>query len=237
MKNLKWMACPALVFLLIFTNAVCALANTAKIDGHLDSIVGNSISGWLWSPDAPEETKTATVTVTDRITGETVVSVSAAADEQRDDLVKEGKGTGAYGFHVAVDWDSLPDAHYLISLSSDGTSVSRTLPYTKGNPAELSGKNLVSLGTFRLTAYCPCRGCSEGWGRRTSSGALASANHTVAVDPKVIPIGSHLLIDGQEYVAEDIGGAVKGKHIDIFFNTHAETRQHGTTQSEVFLIQ
>lgn len=97
--------------------------------------------------------------------------------------------------------------------------------------------SLVPLGNFKLTAYCPCRICSEGWGRRTSSGALATASHTVAVDPRVIPIGSRLLINGQEYVAEDIGGAVKGHHIDVYYNTHAETRNHGTSSAEVFLIQ
>ena len=44
------------------------------------------------------------------------------------------------------------------------------------------------------------------------------------------------MINGVEYVAEDIGGAVKGNHIDVYYNTHAETLQHGTTTAEVYLI-
>ncbi|MFR1857426.1 3D domain-containing protein [[Clostridium] innocuum] len=38
----------------------------------------------------------------------------------------------------------------------------------------------------------------------------------MAVDPDVIPLGSKVLIDGHVYVAEDVGGAVKGNVIDIY---------------------
>lgn len=95
---------------------------------------------------------------------------------------------------------------------------------------------LQSLGMFRTTAYCPCHRCSEGWGRATSTGATAQANHTIAVDPRVIPYGTRLMIDGIIYTAEDRGGGVKGRHIDIFFDEHTQTRQHGSRQQEVFLV-
>ncbi|MEG1781554.1 MAG: 3D domain-containing protein, partial [Clostridium sp.] len=61
--------------------------------------------------------------------------------------------------------------------------------------------------------------------------------HTVAVDKRIIPMGSKLLINGVVYTAEDIGGAVKGKHIDIFFDTHDQTRQFGSRTAEVYLLQ
>ena len=101
----------------------------------------------------------------------------------------------------------------------------------------IKNATLVSLGTFKTTAYCPCRSCSEGYGRLTKTGTQATASRTVAVDPRVIPLGSHLLIDGVEYIAEDVGGGVKGKHIDIFYNTLSETKNHGVERSEVYLIQ
>lgn len=237
MKNAKLLAGALLVMIFTVLNAACAFADTSKIEGHLDSIEGNSVSGWLWNSEAPGEAQTVTVTVTNKATGEVVDAKTVTADEYRDDLVEGGVGTGVYGFHTSVDWSALPEAHYTVSLSSNGKTLAATLQQTIGDPAEIPERTMVSLGTFRLTAYCPCRVCSEGWGRRTSSGALATAEHTVAVDPRVIPIGSRLLINGKEYVAEDIGGAVKGNHIDIFFNTHAETRQHGTVNAEVFLLQ
>ena len=95
---------------------------------------------------------------------------------------------------------------------------------------------LKSLGVFRTTGYCPCYQCSEGWGRSTSTGAIAKSSHTIAVDPRVIPYGTKLMIGGVVYTAEDRGGGVKGNHIDIFFDNHAQTRQHGSRHQEVFLV-
>ncbi|MCI8510706.1 MAG: hypothetical protein HFE83_01755 [Lachnospiraceae bacterium] len=100
-----------------------------------------------------------------------------------------------------------------------------------------AGPALVSLGSFKMTAYCPCPKCCGRWSRTTSSGRTAVSNHTVAVDPRVIPIGSRIMINGREYVAEDTGGSIKGNRIDIFFDTHSEARQYGVQRAEVFLIQ
>lgn len=96
---------------------------------------------------------------------------------------------------------------------------------------------LIPLGRFRLTAYCPCDECSEGYGALTSTGRIAQAGRTIAVDPRVIPYGSHVLINGHEYIAEDTGGAIKKNRIDIFFNQHAETLRFGVQYAEVYLIQ
>lgn len=101
---------------------------------------------------------------------------------------------------------------------------------------EEPASHLVSLGVFKTTGYCPCRHCSAGWGRSTSTGAVASSRHTIAVDPRVIPYGTQVMINGVVYTAEDKGGGVRGHHIDIFFDTHTETRQHGVQNAEVFLL-
>ena len=93
-----------------------------------------------------------------------------------------------------------------------------------GQTVTIDGRQATPLGRFKLTGYCPCARCSEGYGTRTATGARATAGRTVAVDPRVIPYGTHLLINGHEYVAEDCGGGVRGAHIDVFYNTHAEAR-------------
>jgi 3D (Asp-Asp-Asp) domain-containing protein len=94
---------------------------------------------------------------------------------------------------------------------------------------------LVSLGEFRITAYCPCKECSGKWGTKTSTGATATAGRTVAVDPDVIPYGTELVIDGRTYIAEDCGSAIKNNSIDIYFDEHSETVQHGVQYKEVFI--
>ncbi len=99
------------------------------------------------------------------------------------------------------------------------------------------GETTESLGIYHITYYCPCYECSEGYGRNTATGALATANHTIAVDPNIIPYGSRVLINGIVYTAEDCGGAINNKDIDIYVDTHAETLQGGSHYSEVFLVK
>lgn len=99
----------------------------------------------------------------------------------------------------------------------------------------------ISLGTFKLTAYCPCSKCCGKWANGiTATGVTARANHTIAVDPRVIPYGSTVYIEGLgTYVAEDCGGAIKGNRIDIFYNTHSEALNSGVTalNPKVYLIK
>lgn len=78
------------------------------------------------------------------------------------------------------------------------------------------------------TAYCPCMQCCGKTDGITATGTKATAGRTVAVDPSIIPYGTKLIINGNTYIAEDCGGAIKGANrIDIFFNTHEEALQFG----------
>ena len=52
-------------------------------------------------------------------------------------------------------------------------------------------------------------------------------NRTIAVDPTQIPYGSKVVINGQVYVAEDCGGAIKHNCIDIYVATHQEGEDKG----------
>ncbi len=104
-----------------------------------------------------------------------------------------------------------------------------------GHDKEHSGSKR-SLGIFKLTAYCPCRICTGIYGKGiTSTGTRATANRTIAVDPRVIPYGSSVEINGKNYIAEDSGSAIKKYKIDIFFNSHSDALRFGVRYSEVFM--
>ena len=95
-----------------------------------------------------------------------------------------------------------------------------------------------SLGEFKLTAYCPCSKCCGEWADGiTYTGTVATAGRTVAVDPRVIPLGSTVRINGHDYIAEDIGGAIKENRVDVFFDTHQEALQFGVQYADVAIIQ
>ncbi len=50
----------------------------------------------------------------------------------------------------------------------------------------------------------------------------------IAVDPKVIPLGTEVQIkDVGTFIAEDTGGKIKGNRIDIYFNSKKEARNFG----------
>ena len=62
-------------------------------------------------------------------------------------------------------------------------------------------------------------------------------NHSIAVDPSVIPYGSHVLIDGHEYEAADCGGGIKGNRIDVYFASHQDACEFGVQYADVYLIK
>ena len=93
------------------------------------------------------------------------------------------------------------------------------------------------IGECTITHYC-CEAyehvCGDGDGL-TATG-IPVAPGMVAVDPDVIPLGSTVIIDGQEYLAADTGGAIKGNRIDIAVESHAEASQMGTYSAEVWIV-
>lgn len=99
----------------------------------------------------------------------------------------------------------------------------------------------VFLGEFTLTAYCPDSCCCGKWASGyTATGTLATEGRTIAVDPKVIPYGTRVLLiwpDGTQhsYIAEDCGGGVNGNHIDVFFNDHQTARVFGVQNAMVYM--
>lgn len=92
------------------------------------------------------------------------------------------------------------------------------------------------LGKFKLTAYCNCKKCCGKWsGGPTASGKMPKAGHTIAVDPKVIPLGSKVVINGKTYTAEDTGSAIKNKRIDVYFDSHQAALNFGVQYAEVYI--
>lgn len=227
--------------------AAAALTSFAAVSkGRFETVNSTAISGWAYNSSSPDDALNVRISITDKNSGQEVFSQKLTAGEYRDELYKSHKGNGCHGFTINIDWSSYPEGTYQVDGYVGDSSFSNPRTYTNGNPpaqtqAEVSETEetpgLVPLGVFKTTGYCPCRACSEGWGRHTCTGAVAAAGHTIAVDPRVIPYGSKVMINGVVYTAEDRGGAVKGNHIDIFFNTHAETRQHGTRNAQVYLVQ
>ena len=99
---------------------------------------------------------------------------------------------------------------------------------------EMYGQN---LGNFQITYYCACEICCNKADGITATGTPVVEGRTIAVDPRVIPYGTKVIIGGHIFTAEDCGGAIQGNHIDIYVNNHAEAEAFGVTNADVFLVK
>lgn len=81
---------------------------------------------------------------------------------------------------------------------------------------------------WRVTAYCPCKACCGPNASGVTANGRPAKGKIVAVDPKIIPLGSRVHVPGYGWaVAADTGGAIKGKRIDVLLPTHAAARRFG----------
>jgi len=83
---------------------------------------------------------------------------------------------------------------------------------------------MTLLGTYKLTAYCPCKKCcgkspSHPAYGITASGEVAEEGITVAMSG--YPFGTRIYIEGiGERIVQDRGGSVTKQVVDIFASTH-----------------
>ena len=119
-----------------------------------------------------------------------------------------------------------------------------TRTYVAG-PGTLTSRNGASLRykkaiTVTATAYT-----TENQRRKTTATGAVARVGLIAVDPRVIPLGSRLYItstDGKSWVygtavAADTGGSIKGNRIDLFFNTRRECISFGRRKAIVYVLE
>jgi len=119
----------------------------------------------------------------------------------------------------------------VVTLSYNGVPTSAEAKTVKLNGRSVKVKRM--LNNVTLTAYSAdyaSTGKSKGdYGYGvTSSGTVVQEGRTVAVDPKVIPIGWWVYIEGIGFRrAEDTGSAVKGKKIDVYYDSETHANKFG----------
>lgn len=98
---------------------------------------------------------------------------------------------------------------------------------------ETAGKTLTAKSTA-YTAYC------EGCIGITKTGVNLRENpeeKVIAVDPNVIPLGSKVHVEGYGYAtAADIGGAIDGNEIDVFFPSEQSALKWGVKSVKVTIL-
>lgn len=89
------------------------------------------------------------------------------------------------------------------------------------------------IGECVITAYCPCGECCGRWADGVTASGLPAGPGIVAVDPAVVPLGSTVIIDGQQYLAADTG--VTGQAVDLCMESHASALAFGRSRQSVWI--
>lgn len=109
-------------------------------------------------------------------------------------------------------------------------------------PAE----KLTLVGTFSNTFYCPGSCCNGQWAGVTASGAKPTPGTTIAVDPRIIPLGTKVYIEFENasskclngyYIAQDTGGAIKGYRVDVLVSYHSEAYKYGVGKCKIYIVE
>ena len=98
---------------------------------------------------------------------------------------------------------------------------------------------------FKVTAYCSCEKCCGVWAINRPEGKVYGAagkeliaGYSVAVDRDLYEFGTKFVDkDGNEYEAADVGGAVKGNHLDLYMSDHQEALNWGVKTLELAVIE
>jgi 3D (Asp-Asp-Asp) domain-containing protein len=100
----------------------------------------------------------------------------------------------------------------------------------KAPPEQTARKERPRTLLVEATAYT--------WtGNRTATGTWPRVG-TIAVDPKVIPLGTKMYVEGYGYgVAEDTGSAIVGYKIDVYLPSRAEALKFGRRMVRITLLE
>lgn len=98
-------------------------------------------------------------------------------------------------------------------------------------------ENYQKVLSMTATAYAPGAADNGKWGDQTYVGTTVKKG-VVAVDPRVIPMGTKLWVEGYGYAtADDQGSAIKGNRIDLAFNDYKTAQNYGIQDVKVYVLK
>lgn len=118
--------------------------------------------------------------------------------------------------------------------------VTRIVEYGTAGTITINGVSYVYSRMLEVTATA-----YSAESRPTARTATGTQPRTgiIAVDPKVIPLGSKVYVEGANgkwaygiATSEDTGGVIKGNIIDLYFNTYAECFAFGRRKAVVYIL-
>ena len=157
-----------------------------------------------------------------------------ASEEIKFDTITEQDSNLDYGIEEIRQAGALGEKEVTYKVvKKDGKEISRDIISSKVIKEPVN--EIVAEGTARSVAtrsglqrykdiiYCEATAYCTGTVTATGMAPVYNPNglSTIAVDPRVIPLGSLVYVEGYgEAIAADTGGAIKGNIIDVYLNSY-----------------
>lgn len=126
-------------------------------------------------------------------------------------------------------------------VKSEKGEIQSLLSEIKKRIAMVQPPGLTLTGEWDMVAtayYAHGRGGNDINGNGITAIGLRARKGIVAVDPRVIPLGTKLYIPGYgEALAADTGGWIKGNRIDLCFETMPECYRYGRRKIKIYLVE
>lgn len=137
----------------------------------------------------------------------------------------------------------------IIKVGTKKVSAKKTSNTAKSTASSATAKNnekgfsYSRKITARATAYDSS--LSENGGNSKTAYGMTPKYGVVAVDPRVIPLGTRLYIESSDggkswvygyCIAGDTGGAINGNKVDLCFESKAECRSFGVRTATVYVL-
>jgi len=130
------------------------------------------------------------------------------------------------------------DELLLDEVKNEKTGVQQTLAAIKERIARIQPEGVTLTGEWTMVATAYFSGGGGLNGNGITATGLRARKGLVAVDPKVIRLGTRLYIDGYGIaIAADTGGWIKGNRIDLCFDSLEECYRYGRKKIYVYLAQ
>lgn len=259
-KNSLWVLLAAVCLIFLVSFPVFAAELTTEIQSPVDGI----LRGYIRDDSDWDRLVSGTIRVSDAASGAVLTEVSFTAD-QFNETYSRRFGDGWHYFETALDpaltagktlsYEILTEsatvpvaAETRTQPSSEQPAVTEQSASSEQGPGtkaeepvqveetyiadEVEYRKGSYQGSFRLVGY---------YGHGTTySGAPTRSDHTVAADLSVLPLGTKIILNDIVYTVEDIGSAVQGQMIDIYFDTWEEAyavTENGWQYADVWLAE
>lgn len=159
-------------------------------------------------------------------------------------LIVNGQEMDTRVIGQSVSQEPVAELKYVGTKDSKSSQISsKGSSSKKGGGGSLKGRKVKRTITMEATAYDPSPASNGQWAGITALGTKLRPG-VVAVDPKVIPLGSRVYVESTDSwpdygmaSAEDTGGAIKGNRIDLLFMDRKTVYNFGRRTVKVHVLE